>query len=322
MRYPDEIYRKAETELNVRRLTALNALDARKEHIRQNYPKIAGWRRQINTLGVQLGRAMIANDAEACNNLLSQITETRWAMQDALIAAELPAHYLEAPFTCKVCEDKGLHEGRFCECRQKILNRLAYEMLADGSSANECSFDSFDLSFYPEQNLKAMASLLKSCRRYAADFSSKSPNLLFWGPPGLGKTHLSLAIAREVVNLGKLVMYTGAVNLVSRIVDSVMGDEDQDEYRELVYGCDLLIIDDLGVEIKTHITKSEVYNLIDERTKKSRPTIINTNLSIKDMAANYDRRVQSRLAGCYVENRFDGDDIRFQLKERKVLCPG
>jgi DNA replication protein DnaC len=317
VQYPIEISERADQELRIRRLSAQNELGRRVDLLRAQHPDIDGLRREISVLGVLLGRESLANDAKGYGRSLTQIKDAHVAITAALAAAGLPEDYLEAPYTCKKCEDKGLYMGQYCECRRQILNRLTYERLCKDGGADCYSFEIFDLNYYPDGNRKAMGKLLEACRRYAAEFSRKSPNLLFLGPTGLGKTHLSLAIAREVLARDKLVMYASAVRLIERLVDSAMGDESEDEYRELVYGCDLLIIDDLGTEVKTRITISEVYNLINTRIIERRPTIVNTNLSLKEIESTYDQRILSRLAGDYALNQFTGSDIRFQKKARR-----
>lgn len=316
MRYPRELYKSAGQELSDRRQSALAELDRRISHIQDNHPDIWQLRKQALAFGARMGKALIMGDTEQYDDLLRDVQEHNSRISEQLTASGFPSDYLEAPFICKLCEDKGVAEGRSCECKKAILNRLVYEMLSNISRVDECSFESFELDYYSGVNRKTMSKLLEACRRYAAEFCSKSPNLLFMGQTGLGKTHLSLAIARDVVAQGKLVMYASAVSLISRIVDSAMGEEREDEYREIVYKCDLLIIDDLGTEFKTHITKSEVYNLVNTRIIEGRPTIINTNLSLSEIENAYDQRVLSRLTGCYSINRFDGEDIRI-AKRRK-----
>lgn len=315
MRYPDEIHRKANDELTARRLTALNALGRNEEDIRRNHPEIEKLRRLSATLGVRMGRAAVINIWEDFENSKKEFEENAAAIRNALIKADLPADYLEPPFACKACKDKGFVTGEPCECRKKILNRLTYIKLADVSKVTECSFENFELSYYTD-NRKDMAALLKACRRYAAGLSRTSPSLLFRGNTGLGKTHLSISIAREVIEGGKFVMYGSAARLIERITNSALGDKSEDGYRQLVYGCDLLVIDDLGTEFKTHITKSEVYGLINTRLAESRPTIISTNLTLREIEATYDPCVLSRLTGAYIPYQFNGSDIRFQKKER------
>ena len=318
MQYPAKIYELAAQELRVRRLSAMNELDRQIERLREHYPDIYELRRQMLILGINLGKASLAYDQNEYGRLLADIKAAYMKLSSALVSAGLPEDYLEAPHTCKLCNDKGIHMGQFCECRKQILNRYAYEMLSDISSIDGCDFNTFDLGYYDEAQRKIMTKLLEACRRYAAEFSHKNPNLLFMGAPGLGKTHLSLAIAREVVGNGKHVIYASAGRLIERLVDSAMGNEREDEYRQLCYNCDLLLLDDLGTEYKTHVTKTEVYNIINARIIEQHPTIISTNLSVKELETTYDQRIFSRLIGNYVTSRFDGKDIRMLKKWRNI----
>lgn len=87
------------------------------------------------------------------------------------------------------------------------------------------------------------------------------------------------------------------------------------EYREIIFGCDLLVIDDLGTEMVTSYTKAEVYDLVNTRLNTSRPTIINTNLGMRDIEKKYTSRVYSRIAGMYAVVEFKGRDIRLQKRD-------
>ena len=79
--------------------------------------------------------------------------------------------------------------------------------------------------------------------------------------------------------------------------------------------CDLLIIDDLGAEFPSQFTTSAIGNLINERLYENRPTIISTNLSVKELTERYSERTASRILGEYKRLLFVGEDIRF-LKNR------
>ena len=74
--------------------------------------------------------------------------------------------------------------------------------------------------------------------------------------------------------------------------------------------CDLLILDDLGTEFRTAFSVAEVYNLINTRQMTRRPTIISTNLTMKELEAAYTNRFTSRIIADYVRCLFQGDDIR------------
>ena len=185
------------------------------------------------------------------------------------------------------------------------------------SPARECSFDNFSLDYYDWEQRAAMGRVVESCLRYVREFSRESKNLLFTGPPGLGKTHLSLAVAEGVARSGRLVMYVSAPHLMDELErGKFQKDAAALEYREIIFGCDLLVIDDLGTEMVTSYTKSEVYDLVNTRLNTSRPTIINTNLGLRDIEKKYTSRVYSRIAGMYAVVEFKGRDIRLQKREK------
>jgi len=308
-----------EEELSFRRQSAFAMLDRRTRQIQESFPEIIKLRNQAAALGASMGKALLSGDEVLYDELNQEMVECGSRACNELVSAGFHPDYLAPPFMCAKCSDKGYAgaEGHPCECRKAILNRLAYEWLSNISNVVECSFDNFELSYYDGDNITYMEKLLLSCKRYAANFTLQSPNLLFIGPPGLGKTHLSLAIAREVVNNGRLVLYASAVQLMERLVDISFSNL-QDEYKDIAYGCDLLIMDDLGTEFQTRFTKAEVYNIINTRQIEGRPTIINTNLSLQELEKAYDQRVVSRLVGHYVSNPFVGKDIRYQKRVEKI----
>ena len=85
--------------------------------------------------------------------------------------------------------------------------------------------------------------------------------------------------------------------------------------------CDLLILDDLGTEFGTRFSTAAMYNMINSRMITSKPTIISTNLTMKELQESYGSRVTSRLIGGLKRLEFCGRDIR-QLKRMKPLPTG
>ena len=84
----------------------------------------------------------------------------------------------------------------------------------------------------------------------------------------------------------------------------------------MILDCDLLVIDDLGAEFATQFTNAALYNIINTRINYSLPTIINTNLSLKELEEKYTRRISSRIIGEYAVLDFFGYDIR-QIKNEQ-----
>ena len=91
-----------------------------------------------------------------------------------------------------------------------------------------------------------MGKLLNYCRGYAAKFSQNSPNLLFMGHTGLGKTHLALAIADAVLEGGHDVLYTSAAALAAQLGREHFNYSTNDEWLAACQEADLLILDEAG----------------------------------------------------------------------------
>lgn len=89
-------------------------------------------------------------------------------------------------------------------------------------------------------------------------------------------------------------------------------EESGDDTLDLLNDCDLLIIDDLGMEISSSYIMSAIYNVIDTRIMLKKPTIISTNLSMLELEKRYTERFVSRVIGFYDRLPFRGKDIRMQ----------
>ena len=131
------------------------------------------------------------------------------------------------------------------------------------------------------------------------------------GDTGLGKTHLTLAITYELLNQGFDVVYGAAYNLFSDMETEHFKLHTNERYTAAI-NCDLLVIDDLGGEFVSPYIQSLLYNIINTRDLANKPTIINTNLSMGEIAKRYTPRIASRLLK-YTDVDFIGNDIR-QIK--------
>lgn len=218
---------------------------------------------------------------------------------------------------CRICGDSGrLPDGRLCECIKTAAKKIFAERLSAEMPLSECRFDNFDLSYYSDgsdggQNIrKRMTAILKLCREYVEGFSPESsPNLLFMGETGLGKTHLTMSVVSGVIDKGFDVIYGSAFNLFSQVEQEHFGGGVRESYNAML-ACDLLVIDDLGTEFISPFVQTTLYGLINTRLLSKKPTIINTNLSMAEIEKRYTERIASRLIGCYTAKRFAGSDVR------------
>lgn len=321
MAYSKETYKKAEQELAERRSRALAERDEHHRIAVAAVPEILETEEKMSSAGLATIKAlgMGADDAKEYIRKLSEINLAAQTQRSLLLKnAGFPENWLNVRYSCKKCEDKGFVNGIMCDCFKELLKSLEYEKLCSNLPVNNCRFDNFKLDYYPEgagtSPRRRMESVLDFCKTYAAEFSQKSSSLLLYGHTGLGKTHLSLAIAGKVVEAGHGVIYSSAQNLFNKLEKEKFGRSDGNT-EENILGCDLLIIDDLGAEFTTQFTVSALYNIVNSRELEGKPTIISTNLTPEQLLSTYSERIASRILNNYTLLRFDGTDIR-QIKTR------
>ncbi len=226
--------------------------------------------------------------------------------------------HTQIKYECPKCEDTGFVGVNMCDCFKKELIANTIRSSGIGALADTQSFENFDLKYYASDRIvfESMKSNLEFTREYAEEFSEKSRGLLFIGKTGLGKTHLSTAIAKRVIQRGYDVVYDTAQNILSDFEYERFGrgynSENNDSKTDKYFECDLLIIDDLGTEMTNTFTLSTFYNLINTRINNGKPMLISTNLHPQDLRSRYDERITSRLFGSFDSVMFTGTDIRMQ----------
>ena len=239
---------------------------------------------------------------------------------------DLPEDCLDEKPVCALCGDTGYRNGRMCRCLRAYYAREQQKELSRMLDLGSQSFDTFSLEWYSEEAdprlgvsaRENMDWVCRTCRRYAETFGRGSGNLLLTGNPGLGKTHLSAAIAREVSDEGWSVVYDTASRVFERFEAQKFGREDGEADTDVdrVLNCDLLILDDLGTEMVTAFVQSALYRIVNTRLMEKRPTIISTNLRPEQLAQRYSPQTASRIEGEYQILPFTGQDIRRLKKLR------
>jgi len=266
---------------------------------------------ELSSLGARLALTALSGDTKALESIKTKSQMLNLEKESIFKKADV----CDIVFDCPLCSDTGYINGKVCDCVKKIANGIAIKELSAQMPIDECKFENFDLNYYSDKGenpRRRMTSILKLCKEYVINFNPQtSPNLLFMGGTGLGKTHLTLAIVSGIIEKGYMAVYGPAENLFSSIEREKFYGENKGSYDQML-GCDLLVIDDLGTELATSFTKSALYNLINTRLLTKKPTIINTNLSIKEIESIYSPRIASRLIGNFNANKFLGEDIRQQ----------
>jgi DNA replication protein DnaC len=307
-------------------LIAREEADLRRAEIHLAIPEVAEIDRALGRTGLSLMEAsMQGEDVQARIAAVRKTNEElRHVRAELLTSHGYPADYTEVRYECPLCNDSGFVDTRMCICMKKKLVEAGFEASGMGNLLREQSFENFDLTYYQNDPAahRRMEQILARMRLYTESFEAgKSGNLVLFGGTGLGKTHLSSAVARGVIERGCDVFYVSAVSMLSDFERERFGNSGGGETgvgTDRYFSCDLLIIDDLGTEVNNQFTTSVLYNLINTRLNKRQSTVINTNLTQDEFRKRYWDRITSRVLGEYTVLPFLGTDVRAQKLSRKA----
>ena len=327
MAFSREIYARAASILEQRRGQAAAAAAAFREKMTAEIPRLRDIERQMAQSAVKVARAVL--DGGNVEAAVEQIKNENLALQ-AEMAALLTAHgetavNFEPQYTCPRCEDTGMCDGKRCSCMDALLQELSCRSLTELSGMKPLSFDELEESWYSSRPdgktgispRAKMRDIIAYCRCYAEEFDGHDVSLLLRGPTGVGKTHLSLAIAGVVMNKGYSVVYGPVQKLLHRLEKEHFGRAEGNS-EDILTDCDLLILDDVGTEFSSPFYTSALYNLINSRMLEGRPTIISTNLNQKQLSDRYGEAIASRITGTFQPLVCVGADVRL-LKLKKSI---
>ena len=320
MPYSNKIYLKAQRILEQRRDNAFAEAQFRAEEIKSDIPEIDDIQKELSKIGLETSQLFFykGNSDEKIAELRSKSKQLIARRAEILRKNGYSEDAMQPQYVCAVCEDRGFISGRMCNCHRQLLKDIMKDEIRKLAPIDECTFDSFSLDYYSSEPLEnsivpreRAQKILDSAHKYAQNFSLNSKNLLFLGKTGLGKTHLSLAIANVVINKGFYVCYGTSQNICEDLQSELFGRGDTAYYsKQQILGCDLLILDDLGTEIDSQYSIATLYNIINSRILSKKPTVISTNCELSELLEKYDQRITSRITGEYTKMTILGNDIR------------
>lgn len=153
------------------------------------------------------------------------------------------------------------------------LNQRVISLLKQARFPKEKLLSDYDFS---KINIKQEA-INQLCHGY---FIDDYTNIIFYGAPGSGKTHLASAIGRELCIKGKKVLFQTCCTLVQELVKA-KNNVTLVNYFKRMMGYDLIILDELGYIPFERGEAELLFQFISDRYEK-KPLLITTNLTFSE----------------------------------------
>lgn len=204
-------------------------------------------------------------ETQHCMNLLSNLgLETSAECLESCLSQATKQKSTYVDFLTKLLNtEQDVRQQRSYETRLK-LSRLPQKK----------DLDSFDFNFQPsldEQQIRELATL---------NFAVRKENLVLLGPPGVGKSHLGMALCMEAIKKGLIAYFTTMDRLMDDLVRADLDGRLAKRWK--VYRRpDLLMIDEIGYKPLDKVTGNLFFQLVCLRYEKG-SLILTSNKGFSD----------------------------------------
>jgi DNA replication protein DnaC len=240
---------------------------------------------------------------------------------------------LKNPAVCPSCggtgwevvEEKGV---RPCECKRAFQADVLLTNARIPRRFQGCSFDNFTLPPDPINpsicNNSVQWALITS-KKYVEEFMPGESGLLYLGTCGVGKTHLAVAVLKELIRKGIPGLFYDFRDLLKEIQDSYNPNTKASELQVLtpVFDAEVLVLDELGASKPTEWVQETITHIINKRYNDRKVTLFTSNYQDISIGSAYEEtltdrvgvRLRSRLHEMCRQILIEGSDYREVIKK-------
>jgi DNA replication protein DnaC len=233
-----------------------------------------------------------------------------------------------SPATCAYCYGSGMEVvagkgARRCRCREQNGRTKLQENARIPRRYDGCSLH----NYFPAPNNGTQLKAFNYAFRLVREYPALDRGLLFMGTVGVGKTHLSVAILRGLMEKGVPCLFYEFGSLLKEIQDSYNKISHTSELGLLapVYQAEVLVLDELGASKPTDWVRDTMMQIIGTRYNDKKLTIFTTNYLDARRAPTdetlEDRvgvRLRSRLFEMCKTVHLEGEDYRRRFDTHQV----
>ena len=324
MALTNQQYSVIENKYDAVRLSHIRDMQKKLDAAYVSYPRLSHIDEEVAALNMKKLRIRLGTEESDGQDIGSKLADLSLERKALLSMAGFKDGIIEPEYDCPACKDTGYINGKKCSCFLKAEKELLYSSHVFESILESENFDKFSLDYYSDsvtdpftkRTAREAARLAYDASvSYVENFARDGGNMYFYGRTGVGKTFLAHCIAAALIEKGVNVLFTSEARLIGTLEDDHFRASDETRANaDLIFGCDLLIIDDFGACQNNSFVSSALLRVIEERYLAKKGTVITTNLTIPDLQDKYSDRIWSRISSYYKLYYLFGDDIRIQIK--------
>ena len=178
------------------------------------------------------------------------------------------------------------------------------------------TIEQFDFSFQPSVDRKVIRDLS------TLGFVERAENIIILGPPGVGKTHLAIALAVKAAEAGHKVLFITLESMITRLTRARMENRTERQLQQFVYP-KVLLIDEMGYLPMNRDEAGMFFRLLTRRYEKA-SMIITSNKSFVDWGEIFNDQVLAtaildRLLHHCTTLNIKGESYRLKEKRKAGL---
>lgn len=204
-------------------------------------------------------------------------------------------------YCCNKCRDTGwilIPQEKMapiavsCECRE--LKRVKDQWIAAGINPSKSRETFKNFQIWNEESKLAKDTTIAYYKDFDSICSSRKNSILLCGQVGGGKTHLSIALALNLLQKNIKVVYMPYRDVITSLKQNMLEEEYYKRTLSRYQSCEVLLIDDL---FKGKITESDIniiFEILNYRYLNCLPIIVSSEFTVEELLS-FDEAVGSRI---------------------------